>query len=103
MEMRAVRDGEGLDPATRDRLEWLAGLCLLSWREQQILARLVAAAVGQSAGERGERVGARAGLETVGLAAGALARDSALTQWGLVRSVGARLTLNARIARFLLG
>jgi len=116
MEMRA--GGGHLGRATRERLDWLAGLCLLSWREEQILALLIgpdgdeparrwwspqalAERMGASAGEHAGHASLSPGDETV--VAAALAAGAPLTEWGLVRSDGARVTVNLRIARFLLG
>src|SRR5437588_11715004 len=39
MEMRA--GGGSLGRAARERLDWLAGLCLLAWPEEQILGLLL--------------------------------------------------------------
>ena len=113
MEMRAdgVGGGGRMGAATRERLDFLAGLCLLSWREEQILALLSGLDESEpprrwwSARALAERLAAdareRAADETV--VAAALAPGAALTEWGLVRSDGARVTVNARIAQFLLG
>ena len=145
MEMRAAGGRGGrLGPATRERLDWLAGLCRLSWREEEILALLIGLDDSEPARRwwspraLAERLGpselaarqrsesdapqrsesdarqrsesgawqrsdgeARAADETI--VAAALAPAAALTQWGLVRSDGARVIVNLRIAQFLLG
>src|SRR5437899_1796910 len=103
MEMRA--DGGGrLCRATRERLGWLAGLCSLSAREEHILALLL----GLDDAEPARRWCSPRALSDLldrdeTLVAAALAPSAQLTQWGLVRTDGNRVTVNLRIAQFLLG
>jgi hypothetical protein len=132
MEMRADgvgggRPNTGSRRAARERLDWLAGLCSLSWQEEQILAllmglddgeparrwwlpRALAERLALGARERpdlGARerpdLGARERSSDETVVAAALAPGAALTQWGLVRTDGTRVTVNLRIAQFLLG
>jgi hypothetical protein len=95
-------------PATRKRLEWLAGLCLLSWREEQMLALLIGLGDAEPARRWWSKRAladhfASDGKADATVVAAALSPDAGLCKWGLVRTDGDRVAVNLRIARFLLG
>jgi hypothetical protein len=97
---RAAR-GQG----TRERLAWLVGLCLLSWRQEQILATLIGLGGDEPAlawWTRAALATRLAGVEEEDLER-ELGPEAALQRWGLVRAEDGRVAVNLRIARFLIG
>jgi predicted transcriptional regulator len=80
----------------RERLDWLVGLCLLPRRAESLLAILMGEGSLTTAA-----LAARLGVDETTVAA-ELTSAAPLSQWGLVRRRGQHVSVNVRIARFLL-
>lgn len=94
----------------RERLDWLVGLCGLPLTSERLLAELIGLGAAADAEPALSWWSTRALAERLALdeqtVAEELAATGALAAWGLVkvdRRQGARVAVNLRIARFLIG
>lgn len=81
----------------RERIDWLVGFCRLGASAERMLHELVGAPPTSAAA-----LSARLALDEAVVAA-ELSPSAPLRDWGLVRCDGGRISVSARIARFLHG